>query len=191
MISEKRLRLKKRTIFLIRKLEANTSEARKVKSYLKRSPLALTDASDAWEFIYRGIDDVDLFTDKEYQAIYTALRFYAVHCVSNLGAYKAQSDGGKDIAELLAVYRNTKSGQNIDTKVSAILSASDVERLIRLLEPLFGRAVKSVNLSLDYAEFAAQINSLQYPDSARKVLLSWGKNYYKNTYEKTQPKEIN
>lgn len=181
--------LGKRVVSLIRKLEANTSESRKIKSYLKRSPVELSNAPDLWEFIYRGSNEEDTLNDKDYQAIYTALRFFAFHSGGSEKAHKSNADGGSDIAGLLASYRKSKRGQNIDPKFSAILTSTDPIRLIRLLEPLFERAVKEVSVSVDYVNFAYQLKSIQYPTSIKKVLLNWGKNYYKSTPEKTEIKE--
>lgn len=183
--------LKRRVTSLIRRLEIDTSESRQIRSYLKRSPIELASAPDVWEFVYRGSAEDDVFSDKEYQAIYTALRFYAFHRSVNNNANRFKSDGGKSIAELLAIYRKSSGGHNIDPKVAAVLTTTDSLRLVRLLEALFRRATKETKVALDYADFAYELNLLQYPNSAKKVMLSWGKNYYKNTFEKTETKEKN
>lgn len=183
--------LRKRTSSLVKRLELDTSESRQIRSYLKRSPIELASAPDVWEFIYRGSDGDDVFSDKEYQAIYTALRFYAFHRSVSNNPNRFKSEGGKNIAELLAAYRKSSGGHNIDPKIAAILTTTDSLRLVRLLEALFRRATKETKVSIDYADFAYELNLIQYPNSAKKVLLSWGKNYYKNTFEKTETKEKN
>lgn len=188
MTSDGRSMLGRRVAHLLARLQVDSSESRQIVAYLRRSPAKLSEAPDAWQFIYRGVEEDDVLPDKAYQAIYTALQFYALHKRKNLSPHQYKSEGGMDIANALALYRKLPDGKNIDTKVSAILTTTDVVRTVRLLEPLFVRAVSRINSRIDYVDFAHQINALQYPSSSRKVLLGWGKSYYKNTFIKSEEK---
>lgn len=176
----------KKTLSLIRVLENESSESRRILSFLRRTDGRLENSSDIWGFIYRNEEEDELsLNEPGYQSVLTAIKFYAIHQRARAKPNVFKSEGGLSIGEFLAKYRISSKGENIDPKVSAILISKDYARTARLLESLFKRSVKDVPSGIDYANFARQLYSLNFPDSQKRIMSDWGKKYYQKSSIKT------
>lgn len=178
-----------RTIRLISFLERDTSESNKIKSYLRKTDGILENSPDIWGVIYRGEDETEgELSQAGYQAVLTALKFYALHAYLTPNAHRYSKDGGVSMGEYLANFRKTSSGSNIDSKITSILVSQDYNRTVRLLEGLFKRSTKSIHKSIDYANFSRQLLALQNPAFQKSVIADWGKKYYQASAPKNQAK---
>lgn len=190
-MKESKAEIQKKTAYLIRLLEVDSSESRKTIAALRTSKASFTEAPEVWGFFYRDTDNEENSTldDRGYEAVYGALKLYALHRRKNNRPHAYRDSGGVGIGEFLGNFKNTKSGANIDAKMTAVFVSMDYERILRLITPIFRRAANESAQKIDYAGLASDLYFLQ-TTATRKVISSWAKTYYlKSSTKPTKEKE--
>lgn len=124
---------------------------------------------------YVFFDDLD--TEKSFdQALYTALTLYAIHQQGRESNVNEGSQGksfGSAVKQLL-----TQENENaIKRRFDKVLTAKDLDELATHARGL-ANLMRNSNVTLDYVKFVFDLYKFQNIDKRRKVVLSWGKDYY-------------
>lgn len=120
---------------------------------------------------------------KEENAIFTALRCYAIYQQGNDNCVQRslQKDGGNRICEALANLRKDSDLQvALDRRMSILLASTtfssvsnSIVRLIQILKS------HDRNQLIDFADLAQDLFIFQFNnENARKICLKWGEQYY-------------
>ncbi|VDG22728.1 type I-E CRISPR-associated protein Cse2/CasB [Lactiplantibacillus mudanjiangensis] len=175
---------------IIRRLYRNGDPDKAVLAGLKNATsMASPHAQVAWPLIMANLDKKYLSRSGEPTqgevAVYTAIRFYALHqqgqdqCV--YASARAKEDAGQPLFEALAKLRqNTDMQTRLDNRVKPLLATSNAASVINSLAQLV-KILKSANKSqkIDYALLAQDLYGLQGSyEQSNRTRLRWGQQYY-------------
>lgn len=121
-------------------------------------------------------------------AIYTAIRFYAIHQqgteASVYGAAGGDKADGRQFFSALAVMRgNADTRVALDRRVQPLLATTNVASVINSLSHLVSiLKANSRTQKIDYAWLAQDLYNLQLSyEQANRVRLRWGQQYFRAT----------
>jgi CRISPR system Cascade subunit CasB len=145
---------------------------------------------EIWDITIGGIPDgwrsANGTPSKEEIAVHTALSLYAVHRQS---MRKSMSVSGKNeegkplgdsfggaVAKLISPDRSNE--QAVKRRFDAVATASDFTELAQHARGLV-QLLKANDIPMDYPRFAQDLFFYQFPDSADRVRLRWGEDFYR------------
>jgi len=149
-----------------------------------------SDTPDIWEITFGGIPESlspigsNIGTTKAELAIHTALTLYALH---QQGSDVSVNAGGKGIERrsFSSACRRLISpdGRNevaIKRRFDALITAGDITEFSYHARGLVQMMRASdVSISVDYPQFAKDLYFYQLPGQKQKVLLNWGRDFYR------------
>ncbi|GAA3635812.1 type I-E CRISPR-associated protein Cse2/CasB [Lactobacillus hamsteri] len=187
--------INKATVKIIKRLYNNGSLDKATLAAL-RSTTDITDkrAEKVWPLFFDGVDEsIVLSRDGQpthaEKAIYTTLHCYAIFQQGTEElVYAASGENQKGVTFFNALKqigdKDSDAKAALDRRVSAILASTNtaavINSLVHLVQILKG---KKLNLQVDFGKLAQDLYWFQSnPESARKVALNWGRDYYWNVY---------
>lgn len=110
-------------------------------------------------------------------AAFAALTLFALHQQShrNASMHRSQYSFGRS-ARLLG--RHTNSQDAVRARFTALATAQSWDGTVRYAMS-FIQQFRAQAIPLDYAQFAVDLYRLQFPDSADRVRLRWGRDFYR------------
>lgn len=112
-------------------------------------------------------------------AIYTTLTLFALHQQGhrNTSMYASGEENrlGRAVRKLI---NNEDDEERIRLKLSLVSDSSDMEELSYRLRTII-RLLSASNIELDYTDLAVDLFQFQFEDSADKVRLKWGEDFYR------------
>lgn len=119
------------------------------------------------------------------RALYTALTLYAFH---QQGIERCMSDGLTDEDTAVSnrnsfgyaagrLFRASESEAGVQRRFNQVLTANDLTELSVHIRGIIS-LMKRHNITIDYPQFALDLYHFQQPAWRRKIVLSWGKDYY-------------
>lgn len=139
-----------------------------------------------WGIVFDGLPEELTGTNKASYAewaIYTALTLYALH---RQGNSEDVNEAGMSVGK--AAYKISNGGDDEERIVNRLnlvvtaVSPTDVAYHLKSLIQL----MKNANVKLDYVQLAADLYSFNYPEAAKNVKLSWGRDFYSEKYHNTK-----
>lgn len=139
-----------------------------------------------WGIVFDGLPEELIGTNKASYAewaIYTALTLYALH---SQGSSEDVNESGMSLGR--AAYKISNGGDDEERIVNRLnlivtaVSPTDVAYHLKSLVQL----MKNANVKLDYIQLAADLYNFNYPESAKNVKLSWGRDFYSEKYHNTK-----
>lgn len=116
-------------------------------------------------------------------AVYLALTLFALHQQSQDKPMCAQGAGiGQAVRRLAAGQREDPQESGAFKRFSALITSDSIEEVSHHLRGLV-QLLRSEGLPLDYPQLAFDLFELQFPDSAPRVKLRWGQDYFYQPHE--------
>jgi CRISPR system Cascade subunit CasB len=117
----------------------------------------------------------DLHVTAEEHAVHAALGLYALHQQARAEPMHVRGVSMGRACSRLA--RATGNEVAVSRRFQALATASGLSETLHHARSLVGQ-LRAQTISMDYALFAVDIARLQFPGSADRVRLSWGRDYY-------------
>jgi len=154
-------------------LDADMSSSRAMLAKLRRACGKPPGASpDVFEITLDGAPDGEYATN----AVHTALTLYGVH---KQGVGKSMHDGevsfGAAIRRL--VEQDNSNLSAVKRRFDTVITANTLDELAHHARALV-KMLRGKEIGFNYASFSNDLHSFQFPDSADRVRLSWGQNFY-------------
>lgn len=122
-------------------------------------------------------------------AVYLALTLFALHQQSQEGSVCAAGAGiGKAVRRLANRQKEDPQESSAFRRFSALITADSMEEISYHLRGLV-QLLRREGLPLDYPQLAFDLFELQFPDSAPRVKLRWGREYFYRSEETTDEQE--
>ncbi len=122
-------------------------------------------------------------------AVYLALTLFALHQQSQDKPMCAQGAGiGQAVRRLAAGQREDPQESGAFKRFSALITSDSMEEVSHHLRGLI-QLLRSEGLPLDYPQLAFDLFELQFPDSAPRVKLRWGQDYFYQPHETQEVQE--
>lgn len=111
-------------------------------------------------------------------AVYLALTLFALHQQSQEKPMCAQGAGiGQAVRRLSNRQKEDPQESGAFKRFSALVTSNSIEEVSQHLRGLI-QLLRSEGLPLDYPKLAFDLFELQFPDSAPRVKLRWGQDYF-------------
>lgn len=174
---------------IITKLHEREGNDKAILAALRRSNSILSrQATVVWPVLFEYIKDKDTFGENSKQtiserAIFTALRCYAVFEQGNDMERDREYDNenAKSLFRNLSFLRKDERLRDaLDRRAQAVLSTTNIEAVTRSLVSLT-KIIKANNSAaiINYPELANDLYNFQLGfESARKVAIKWGREYF-------------
>jgi CRISPR system Cascade subunit CasB len=114
-------------------------------------------------------------------AIYTALTLYALHQQSNSQPMHCagDSDKGKSIGTAAAALVHSEDDlDGVLKRMNIAVTSTTVSELAYRLRDIV-QFLRNEAITLDYGRLAADLYDFHYPESAERVKLQWGRDFYR------------
>ena len=142
---------------------------------------------ELWGFIFDGVPE-ELFGHKSNGAsyaewaVYTALTLYALHQQGNTVYVNEKGVSlGKAAANL--VKNEEGSEERIAKRLHLVATSTSQNDLAYYLRGVV-QLLKAEPIPLDYARLAKEIYSMNFEESSKNIVLSWGREFYGALYER-------
>lgn len=122
-------------------------------------------------------------------AVYLALTLFALHQQSQDKSMFADGAGiGQAVRQLSNKQKEDPQESGAFKRFSALITSDSIEEVSHHLRGLI-QLLKREGLPLDYPQLAFDLFELQFPDSAPRVKLRWGQDYYHQSNETQEDQE--
>ena len=122
-------------------------------------------------------------------AVYLALALFALHQHSQGKSMCADGAGiGQAVRRLSNKQKEDPQESGAFKRFSALITSDTIEEVSHHLRGLI-QLLKREGLPLDYPQLAFDLFELQFPDSAPRVKLRWGQDYYHQSNETQEDQE--
>jgi CRISPR system Cascade subunit CasB len=158
-------------------------------------------ARATWPVIMANLDDRQLsrtgVPSKAEIAVFTAVRLYALNQQGKTNSVYGPSKNDKDnesdtlFTHLAAMNAQPDRSKSFNSLVQRVLNAPNIDGVINGLSHLVGQ-IKSdrIERTIDYAQLAQDLYNFQFSfESANRVQLRWGQEYYRTNTPLTDKKE--
>lgn len=142
---------------------------------------------ELWQVTLEGLPAEPEFTTPgptfEEQAAYTAITLYALHQQSRR---EGMHQPGRGLGAAVAILAG-RSGNEVAVRrrFEALGTAEAFSEVVHHARGLLTQ-LRGENLGLDYGIFADQLYWLQWPNSASRVRLAWGRDYYRTRHRESE-----
>jgi CRISPR system Cascade subunit CasB len=137
---------------------------------------------NVWEFTLdlpeelKGKGESSSFAEN---AVFATLTLYAMHAQGskdNANVHSAEAGSlGRAASRLKMKFPENEKG--IKRRFDALATAKSYREITNHARGMI-QLLKAGGVELDYIQFARDVFSLQFPDSAKSVKLKWGRDYY-------------
>ena len=112
-------------------------------------------------------------------AIFIALTLFAMHAQgSDDIVHWKDVTLGTAVSKLRAKFQDSEKG--IRRRFDALITAKSCDEIAVHARGMI-QLLKAGGIGLDYGQFAAHVYLLQFPESAKRVRLSWGQDYFRSS----------
>lgn len=138
----------------------------------------LDSVPDVWDIILSLEED---FGKNATLSAYTTIGLYALHRQGKPESMNEANIGfGAAIAKLIT---NDDEEKSVKRRFDAVATSTDFIELAHHARGLI-QLLKADNVKFDYPRFAKEMYFFQFPESANKVRLRWGEEFYQGIYKK-------
>jgi len=143
----------------------------------------LCDVPEAWEIILSYDEGMG---DKEILSAYTAITLYALHRQGKQASMNTEKVGfGTAVAKLVT---DKNQLEPIKRRFNAVATAEGFAELAYHARGLV-QLMKAKDIEMDYPKFAIDLFFFQFPESAGKIRLRWGEEFYRYIQKNNNDKE--
>ena len=115
------------------------------------------------------------------QSAYTVMGLYALHRQGKPDSMNEKNISfGTAIAKLVT---NEEQEKSVKRRFNAVATSTDFAELAYHARALI-QLLKASDIKMDYPKFTRELYSFQFSDSAGKIRLQWGEDFYRNIYRK-------
>lgn len=123
-------------------------------------------------------------------AIYTALTLFALHQQGNSEPMNVSGEENRLGSAVARLVRTKGDEERVGFKMSLVANSDDMIELSYRLKNVI-QLLRSENIKLDYVDLAKDLYVFQFTDSADKVRLKWGQDFYRNITDDDRKEENN
>ena len=146
---------------------------------------------ELWGFIFERIPEELLGNERNGAsyaewAVYTALTLYALH---QQGNEKYMNEKGISLGKAAALLAKNEDGseERIIKRLHLVATAASQNDLAYHLRAVI-RLLSAGSIALDYAKLAKDIYSMNFEESSKNVVLSWGREFFNSLYKEKESK---